>query len=298
MERDWIEKLRNRSGSEYLGDDAALFDGMLLTVDMLTEGVDFLLNEVDPERIGRKALAVNLSDLAAMGGIPTGVLVAVVLPRTDDSLELAERLYEGMRPLLEKYDVRLLGGDTNRWDGGLVISITALGRTSAKGPLKRGGAKPGDVLLVTGSLGGSILEHQFSFEPRVFEAIYLNEHHEIHAAIDLSDGLALDLHRLAEESRVGALLDESSIPIAPDADKLARQSGKTPLEHALSDGEDFELLLAVPENEARRLLETQALLERFGTTLYRVGRLTEDRALKIAGASGNVRTLEPKGFEH
>lgn len=299
MELEWIKRLRERPGSELLGDDAAVLGENILTVDLLTEGVDFLLEETEPEWIGRKALAVNLSDLAAMGGMPTAVLVALALPRTTpDGLDLIERLYAGMETLRKKYGVRLAGGDTNRWDGGLVLSITALGRVTGRAPLRRSGGRANDVLLVTGPLGGSILEHQFRFEPRVFEALYLNENHEIHAAIDISDGLTLDLHRLAGESRLGATLEAAAIPISGDAVKLSGRSGKTPLEHALSDGEDFELLLAVPESEAETLLETQPLLSCFGTTLYRIGRLTDERVLNIIDFDGIVRPIAPKGFEH
>lgn len=304
MELEWINRLRERPESGYLGDDAAVFGDQLLTVDMLTEGVDFLLDQTEPERIGRKALAVNLSDIAAMGGTPTAVLVSLALPVPVEpdgdrrSLELAERLYGGMRPLLERYRVALIGGDTNRWHGGLVLSITALGRIAPKGPLRRSGGKSGDVLLVTGPLGGSITEHQFLFEPRVWEASYLNEHHEIHAAIDLSDGLSLDLHRLAWESGLGAVLDETLIPITDEACRLSERDGRSPLKHALADGEDFELLLAVPAPEADRLLKTQPLRERFGTTLYRVGVLTEKKEFLLRDCQGKLAPLAPEGFEH
>lgn len=309
MELDWIKSLRENPKHSRLGDDAAVWavdpksamDDCVLTVDMLTEGVDFLLAETEPERIGRKALAVNLSDVAAMGAIPTAALVAVALPnRTQhglNSLELAERLYAGMSPLLDKYDVELIGGDTNCWDGGLVLSITAFGQITSSGPLRRGGGRSGDVLLVTGPLGGSLLEHQFDFEPRIFEALYLNENFEIHAAIDISDGLAIDLHRLAEESRLGAVLKSEMIPIAPDAVRMSKSSDTPPLEHALSDGEDFELLLAVEANDAAKLLQTQPLFERFGTTLYQIGFLCNGPGVWIQDDE-RLYPLPPKGFLH
>lgn len=304
MELEWIKQLRQQTKKEFIGDDAAVIDlkgQTVLTVDMLTEGVDFLLSEHCTKRIGRKALAVNLSDIAAMGAIPTAVLIALALPKNPSNglgvLELAEQLYTGMKPLLEKYHVDLIGGDTNSWDGGLVLSITALGRTISKGPLRRNGAKAGDAILVTGPLGGSLLRHQFDFEPRIFESLYLNEHHEIHAAIDISDGLSLDLHRLATESRLGAILDAEAIPITSDAVEMSKISGKLPLQHALSDGEDFELLLAVPENEAKLLIEKQPLKDRYGTTLYRIGTLTGENDFLLE-ESGVRIPLIPEGFQH
>jgi thiamine-monophosphate kinase len=293
MEIEWIEQLRSRAGSELLGDDAAVLGDTIITVDMLTEGIDFLLGRVDPKWIGRKALAVNLSDIAAMGGIPTFIVIAVALPKSA-GIQLAEQLYNGMEPLIQKYSLTLAGGDTNTWNNGLVISVTILGRVTPHGVLRRNGGKSGDRILVTGLLGGSILEHQFLFEPRIFEALYLNEHFNIHAAIDISDGFSLDLHRLSVESGLGAVLHENSIPISPAAVQLSQQTGKTPLEHALSDGEDFELLLAVPPDEAEKLLHLQPLREQFNVTLYSVAELTSEPGLRFS----NGTALQPQGFEH
>ncbi|MDR2757142.1 MAG: thiamine-phosphate kinase [Planctomycetaceae bacterium] len=293
METEWIKWLRSRVGTELLGDDAAVIGDTIITVDMLTEGIDFLLGRVDPQWIGRKALAVNLSDIAAMGGVPTFIVVAVALPKSE-GIQLAEQLYNGMEPLIQKYSLTLAGGDTNTWDNGLVISITVLGRVTPQGVLRRNGGKPGDKILVTGMLGGSILERQFLFEPRIFEALYLNEHFDIHAAIDISDGFSLDLHRLSFESGLGAKLYEQSIPISPAAVRLSQQTGRTPLEHALSDGEDFELLLAVPPDEAEKLLTTQPLHKHFNVILYPVAELTLESGLRFT--DGTV--LLPQGFEH
>ena len=235
-----------------------------VTVDLLTDHVDFELSEVDPRRVGRKALAVNLSDLAAMASQPLAGVVALALPRRG-GLELAKSLYEGMLPLAEQFDLAIAGGDTNSWDGPLVISITLLGQVTARGPLRRGGAKPGDRILVTGSFGGSILGRHFDFEPRVREALLLHERYELHAGIDVSDGLSIDLMHLCEESRCGAVLRTDLIPVSDDARRVdsvmlkhnlqgERADGSTPLDHALGDGEDFELILAVPPEEARALV--------------------------------------------
>ncbi|MDR1922775.1 MAG: thiamine-phosphate kinase [Planctomycetaceae bacterium] len=331
MESAWIEYLRSESGTELIGDDAAVIDGKVFTVDMLTEGVDFILSEVSLELVGRKSLAVNLSDIAAMGAVPESVLIAVSLPRNkqnkssisktdelvkiggdsgdggdsidgivkdDAGLILASKLYAGMKPLLEKYHVKVAGGDTNCWDGGLVIAITAIGSVLPQGVFKRAGVKADDAILVTGELGGSILRHQFLFEPRIFEAIYLNQNHTIHAAIDISDGLAIDLHKIAKESNLGAIISANRIPISNDAITCSKNSGRTPLEHALADGEDFELLLAAPQSEADNLIKTQPLLKKFGTKLHQIGHFKNSQKIEIINQNGTTSLLPKIGYEH
>jgi len=301
MEAELIKRIRSMPGTELIGDDAAVIGDNIITVDMLTEGVDFLLAETPPQWIGRKALAVNLSDIAAMGGVPKWIFMAVALPKSgpskNDALELAEQLLVGARPLIDKYNLVLAGGDTNTWEGGLVVSITVIGNVTKNGVFRRSGGKAGDRILVTGKLGGSILRHQFFFEPRIAEALHLNEHYEIHAAIDISDGLSLDLNRLAIESRLGATIYESKIPIAEDAVKLSQQSGRLPIDHALSDGEDFELLFTVAPPEAEKLLSMQPFRSS-GVTLYNIGELTSEAGLRIVSANGISNPLTPKGFEH
>jgi len=297
MEAELLKRIRSLPGTELIGDDAAVIGDRIITVDMLTEGVDFILAETDPKWIGRKALAVNLSDIAAMGGEPRWIFVAVALPK-HGALELAEQLLAGMKPLIDKYSLILAGGDTNTWDGGLIVSITVIGCVAEKGVFRRSGGKAGDRLLTTGKLGGSILQHQFSFEPRIDEALYLNRHYEVHAAIDISDGLTLDLHRLATESRLGAILFETKIPIADDAVTLSGQSGRSPLDHALSDGEDFELLFSVAPQEAKKLLSLQPFQTTSGVILYDIGELTATTGLQMVTADGISKPLIPQGFEH
>jgi thiamine-monophosphate kinase len=297
VESELIKHIRSLPGTDLIGDDAAVIGDRIITVDMLTEGVDFILADTDPQWIGRKALAVNLSDIAAMGGEPRWIFVAVALPR-NGALKLAEQIFAGMRPLIEKYNLILAGGDTNTWDGGLVISVTVIGSVAEKGVFRRSGGKAGDRILVTGKLGGSILQHQFLFEPRINEALHLNKHYTIHSAIDISDGLTLDLHRLATESVCGATLIESAIPIAEDAVKLPQQSGRSSLEHALSDGEDFELLFSVAPHEAKKLLTEQPFQSSSGAVLYDIGELTTEPGLRMAMPDGIVKPLTPRGFEH
>jgi thiamine-monophosphate kinase len=268
---------------------------LVATTDMLMEGVDFDLRRHEPERVGRKALAVNLSDLAAMAAAPVAALVSLALPRSGGEA-LAKRLYEGMLLLAAEFDCPIAGGDTNSWDGPLVISITALGEVQPNHRWRRSGARPGDAIMVTGSFGGSILSKQLDFTPRIAEALWLAEHVQVHAAIDVSDGLSLDLFRLCEASGCGAALDPATIPVAAAAEELARQrnDGTTAVDHALADGEDFELILAVPLDSAKELLADQPL----GTPLTMIGSFITERGLFAAGADMQFHPLLPRGYEH
>jgi thiamine-monophosphate kinase len=305
MEAHFIAWLRKRLPSHPLlrlgpGDDAAVLQfaegrECVVTVDLLTDHVDFELAHVDPRRVGRKALAVNLSDMAAMASRPQAAVIALALPRSG-GMELAVELYEGLLPLAERYHVAIAGGDTNSWDGPLVLSVTLLGEVTGRGPLRRGGARPGDRVLVTGSFGGSILGRQFDFEPRVEEAVLLNQRYALHAGIDVSDGLSTDLAHLAKESNCGALVQIETVPVSEAADRLAEKlaDGSTPLEHALHDGEDFELILAVPPDEAEQLLAEQPL----DVPLTAIGEFIIEPGLWQREGKGPRRPLVPRGWEH
>jgi thiamine-monophosphate kinase len=305
MERDFIEWLRQRTQPTRevglgIGDDAAIlkFSGqgqVVVTTDMLMDGVDFQLDRCDPRRIGRKALAVNLSDLAAMAARPVAAFVSLALPR-EGGLQLAKELYEGLFAIAEEFETSIAGGDTNSWNGPLVINVAAIGSVTERGPLLRSGAKPGDWILVTGTFGGSLLSRHFDFTPRVREALHLQEHFELHAGMDVSDGLSLDLSRLAKESGCGAELELSAIPLSPDAVAIANQNrdGMSPLDHALGDGEDFELILAVAPTEARRLLDLQPLTVK----MSRIGEFVATPGLWSVSENGERRPLVPRGYEH
>lgn len=309
MESEFIHWLRRRlpPHPQLLlgpGDDAAVLRlaadaACVVTTDTLTDGVDFILGRDDPRRIGRKALAVNLSDLAAMAARPVAALVSLVLPRANAdtaALDLAVELFEGLLPLAEEFQVAIAGGDTNTWPGSLVIGVTAIGETTAHGPLCRGGARPGDVILVTGQFGGSLLGKQFDFVPRVAAALLLHERYQIHAATDVSDGLTLDLSHICAESRCGATVELSRIPVSAAAEELTRQlgDGRSPLDHALADGEDFELILAVPPDESDRLLADQPL----PVPLSRIGTFTVEPGLSQIAADGSRSPMAPRGYEH
>ena len=281
-----------------IGDDAAVLQLVepaqcVVTSDLLMDGTDFVLRECDPRRAGRKALAVNLSDLAAMAAKPVAAIVSLALPKSC-ALSLARELYHGILPLAKQYDTIIAGGDTNTWDGPLAISITAIGEVTDTPPLRRNGARSGDIVIVTGKLGGSILGKHFDFTPRVNEALRLTRAYEIHAATDISDGLSLDLANITSESGCGAVLDLASVPIAEAAHRLAEQTTQSPIDHALSDGEDFELILSVPPTEAERLCADRPL----DIPLTAIGTYIEEPGLWYEDMQGGRVSLPPRGYRH
>jgi thiamine-monophosphate kinase len=286
-----------------IGDDAAVLrwsDGgdLVVTTDAITDQVDFVLEETDRKLVGYKALAVNLSDLAAMAAEPVAAVVSLVLPREGarglDAKQLAIELYHGMLPLAERLGVAIAGGDINSWDGPLAISVTAFGRGTAHGPLTRSGAKPGDSILVTGSLGGSILGRHLNFEPRVREALLLNERYKLSAGMDISDGLALDASRLAAASGCGVALQLDAIPVSNDARRLAERDGRSPLEHALSDGEDFEILFAARSDVAEQIIRDRPL----DVPATIIGVCVDEAGLWKRGPRGELAQLDADGFRH
>ncbi|MGL4552454.1 MAG: thiamine-phosphate kinase [Gemmataceae bacterium] len=279
------------------GDDTAAVawgggPACLITTDMLLEGSCFTLEgspiqvagvePASPRRVGRKAMAVNLSDIAAMAGVPVAAVVSVGLPRRGGRA-LAEELFLGVKERADEFGVAIVGGDTNSWDGPLTVSITLFGEPGPAGIVRRRGAEVGDWLLVTGPLGGSLRGKHLDFTPRVREGLALARCAELKAMIDLSDGLSLDLSRLCAESRCGAVLWADAVP---------RTAGAT-LEQALGDGEDFELLFAVPAAVGRELVARQPVE---GIALHAVGEIVESGLWLEAG--GARRPLDVTGYEH
>jgi thiamine-monophosphate kinase len=293
---DWLRQ-RTPSAQRVLvgpGDDTAVLTwppdaACLVTTDMLLEGSCFLL-DAGGRRIGRKAMAVNLSDMAAMAGRPIAAVVSVGLPRRGGRA-LAEELYLGLREAADAFDTAIVGGDTNSWDGPLVINVTLLGEATPRGAVRRSGAKAGDWLFVTGPLGGSILGKHLDFTPRVREALRLHAAAELHAMIDISDGLAADLNHLCTESGCGAVLHAEAIPLTPDARRM--NDNCSPLEHGLGDGEDFELLFAVGPDDGRTLLQTQPIP---GLALAHIGECVAQGLWIEEG--GQRRELSPRGYVH
>lgn len=286
-----------------IGDDAAIMKWnvpnipatslpqIVLTTDALGDGSHFKLSEHSPRRIGRKAAAVNLSDIAAMGAKANSLLVSFTLPRSA-SRDLARELFEGICEMAEHFQVSIAGGDTNCWDGPLNICITAIGEVIGNEVWRRSGAKPGDLAVVTGPVGGSILGKHLDFLPRLDLSEQLGGRGLVHAATDVSDGLALDLHHLGTDSRIGVIVDLEKVPISEAAQELAKSTGKTPLQHALGDGEDFELLLAIPPTSVPTL-KSMGLWEKF----FVVGEFTQRTGL-WSRIGQKLQQLPPIGYSH
>lgn len=299
-EFDYIRWLRSQITTADLvrvgiGDDCAVLNpsgkATLITTDMLLDGSHFRLADVGPRRVGRKALAVNLSDIAAMGGRPTAAVVSLGLPR-DNANEIAAEAFRGIKLLADEFGVAIAGGDTNTWNGPFVLSITLLGEPGPVGPILRSGARPGDWLLVSGSLGGSILGKHLDFTPRVHEALELQDHSQPHAMIDISDGLAADVGHIAEESGHGFVLFAERIPISQAAQSMS--DGVSPLQHALGDGEDFELAFTVAPEDGQRLMAGQPLAS---VRLAHIGLCVPEPGLYLETA-GRREPLPPLGYTH
>jgi thiamine-monophosphate kinase len=243
------------------GDDCAVLDLgvpeklILFKTDAVVEGIHFT-KETPPEKIGRKALARGLSDIAAMAGTPTAALVTMALPKIFDA-EFVEKIYDGITALAEQSRVAIVGGETTTNPERILISIALLGTVTRGKQLLRSGAKAGDAIFVTGELGGSLAGRHLEFEPRLAEARWLAEHFFIHALMDVSDGLAGDLRHILNASNVGAEIFKPAIPISRAAKLRAKENpaAKPALLAALTDGEDFELLFTLASKDAVKLLD-------------------------------------------
>ncbi|WP_435006638.1 thiamine-phosphate kinase [Tundrisphaera lichenicola] len=297
----WIRE-RSESGKGVetgIGDDCAVLRirpgaETLVTTDMLMEGRHFRLDEAGASAVGYKALAVNLSDIAAMAGVPIAAFVAVALPKRE-ATSIAMGLHEGIASLARAFGVTLAGGDTNAWDGPLVVSVTVLGESTDRKVVRRSGAQVGDAILVTGPLGGSLLGRHLHPLPRVTEALAIARSVDIRSMIDLSDGLSSDLgHILKESGGLGATLDGPAIPIHDDARRCSTLDGLDPLQHALNDGEDFELCLTLRPEEATLILANPP----GGVRLFRVGTIDAQPGLRLRGMDGIVRSIQSSGFDH
>jgi thiamine-monophosphate kinase len=229
------------------GDDCAVIGRpraarwQLLKTDVVVEGVHFLPEE-DARRVGWKALCRAISDIAAMGGTPAQALITIAAP-LKSPVERMKALYAGLRKAARKYSVSIVGGETSRSPGPLFINVALTGWVERQHCVLRSGGRPGDLLYVTGRLGGSLAGKHLDFQPRVEEARWLVSHFKPRAMMDLSDGLASDLPRLAAASQCGYTVEEARLPL---------NRGCTPVQ-AMSEGEDFELLFALPARSAAAL---------------------------------------------
>ncbi len=289
-EFDFISWLRSQQKpSEVVelpaGDDLAVLkwkteDLLLVGVDQVLDGVHFDSSIHSPRQIGKKAMNRNLSDCAAMACLPAAAVASIALPR-GTTMDYAKELYLGIKAAADEFAFPIVGGDTASWSGRLVVTVTILGRSAGSEPVTRNGARPGDRIYVTGPLGGSIRGRNMTFAPRVFEGFQLGKSGLVSAMIDISDGLSRDLRHICEQSGVGALVDASAIPVHEDAIQM-RRDGHSALDHALHDGEDYELLF------------TCAALH---GSYRQIGVITSEPGILLE--QNDVRTpLEPKGWEH
>lgn len=305
----FIDHIRRRfadlpdQGFEGIGDDCAVLplggEALVFTSDLLTEGVHFLRHATSARELGGKSLAVNLSDVAAMGARPVATLLSIALP-PDASGVWAEEFMEGYRELSARFGTPLVGGDTTRSESGVTINVTAIGRSPLTHLKRRRDARPGDALFVAGELGASgaglrdlLAGHpdtppariHRNPQPQVDEGIWLGGRPEVHAMMDLSDGLASDLRHILDESDCGAEVELERIPVAAGSD----------LRMAACGGEDYKLLFTAAPTATRQLEEE--FLARFGTPLHRIGRITERAGLTWLQAGSPVQ-LDWQGFTH
>ncbi len=296
---DWLQK-RIAGAPDVLlgpGDDCALVDpqgagALAITTDTLLEGAHFRPDD-DPRAVGEKALAASLSDLAAMGCRPRWC-VAGVGCRRGAAADWAERFADGVLACAARHGIALVGGDVTLGDGPVSITVTAVGSPFPGGPVRRAGARAGDVLAVTGRLGGSLAGRHLSFTPRLRESEHLCAAGAVHAMMDLSDGLALDLRRLCRASGVGAVVEAAALPVHDDARTAA--DGRSPALHALTDGEDFELLCAVAADRWTELAAGWPFAEVPFTAVGRCVPVAE--GLALMGADGSRTDWPEGGYVH
>ncbi len=328
-----IETLRTRFGRTTLpvvrgiGDDAAVIgtssgEDWLVTTDLLAEGIHFEHATASLRDIGHRAAVANLSDIAAMGGTPRYLLVSLACPKTSTSRQV-EALYAGLMRAAKPYGLQLIGGDTSASKGGWFLSITLLGTVKRGRALFRSGARVGDLLYVTGTLGDSraglsLLQahgsaaRRLSKLPAGYRRFLIGRHLRptaqvrigralanqrlATAVIDLSDGLSGDLRHLCNQSQVGAEIDLDSIPVSPACRAFARLTGEAPTVPALAGGEDYELLFAVAPGKTTSV---ERVAKAAGIRLSRIGRITARRhGLVVRSRSGTVRPLQVTSYEH
>jgi thiamine-monophosphate kinase len=268
------------------GDDCAVlkFDKkryQLFTCDMIMENVDFTLKD-DPYLIGRKAVAVSISDIASSCGLPKHCLISLGVPK-NTPLKFLDCLFRGMLDICREYKINIAGGDLSS-SNRVVIDVSMLGLVEKKHLALRSTTKPGDYIFVTGELGGSILGKHFKFTPRVREARFLSKNFKINAMIDVSDGLVQDLNHILIQSKVGAVIYEELIPLSPQAHGLS---------DALNNGEDFELIFTMPQIEAKRFLNRKIINFKF------IGEIVDKKyGFKLTYSSGKIKDIKLKGFTH
>ncbi|MCX5632210.1 MAG: thiamine-phosphate kinase [Phycisphaerae bacterium] len=271
-----------------IGDDMAQIklprgNSVLITTDMLLDGVHFDTKEASLEQIGYKSMAASLSDCAAMATIPLAAVVSVALPRNFGAAKL-KKLHKGILIAAKKYNCPLIGGDMTSWRKPLAVSVAMLSVPGKTKPVRRSTAKTGDVICVTGTLGGSIVKKHLEFEPRLKESLMIAQG-GANSMMDISDGLSTDLNHICRLSKKGAIVYADRIPITRNAKGLIA---------ALKDGEDFELLFTMPQGKFGRLKKQW----RFKIKLTVIGKIVAGSSVKIKMPYGKVAELLPAGFDH
>lgn len=325
-ERGLVDRIRARLPAappwvvHGVGDDAAVLEPVrgtldVVTTDALVEGVHFERAFGTPRDLGHKALAINLSDLAAMGAAPRAAVLSLALPAEMPVADV-DALLDGVIELATQHRVALVGGNVARSSGPLFVDMTALGTVKRRSTLTRAGARPGDDLYVSGTVGAAaaglhwLRQHSSPApvdaamadcvrrylrpEPRVRLGMLVGRNRAANAAIDLSDGLGDGVRHLTEPGDLGAIIEASAVPVDPCARRWFEQNGIDPIDAALRGGEDYELLLAIAPSPRRRT----ALLHRLAgrVPLTRIGTVTETAGLVLRGADGD--TPLPPGYTH
>jgi len=299
---EWFARQSKLSAADFpigIGDDMAQIrlaedSSVLVTTDMLLDGVHFDLQRATLKQVGYKAMAVSLSDCAAMATVPVAAVVSVALPKGFGEKEL-KQLHSGISLAGDKFGCPLVGGDITAWKENtpFAISVAMLSRPAGNQPIKRSFAKVGDCICVTGSLGGAPARpdggKHLEFEPRVKEAIKIAQKAAINAMIDISDGLSSDLNRICRASNVGAIINAKQIPISQQA-----RRAEDPLSSALNDGEDFELLFTLAQGECEKLLGKWS----GPIPITRIGTITDTKIMQIKMPDGQISDLQVAGYDH
>lgn len=304
-----------------IGDDVAVLDGggdewLLAKVDIQVEGVHFVPGSISPRDLGRKALAINLSDIAATGGRPDYALVSLALP-AETEVDWVEELYRGLRQEGDRYGVSIVGGNMARSPQAIVVDVFVLGRVPREHLLLRAGARGGDRVLVTGTLGDSaaglallqqpsiqldgvhreqLLARHFTPTPRLPEAAVIAGRRQATAMIDLSDGLSSDVGHICERSGVGVRLWAARLPISPATRQVAGAAGQPAWQLALEGGEDYELCFTAPPGAAEEL--AKAVEVETGTLVTIVGEILPDQRRRLVREDGTEASLRAHGWEH
>jgi len=307
-----------------IGDDCAAYytspDKIVLaTCDMLVENIHFTLSTCSPRQLGRKAMTVNISDIAAMGGIPRQALFSLGAA-SSTSVEFIDQLADGMKEEAKLFEINIVGGDTVRSPLGLVINITLIGEVETDLIIRRDTANPGDLIMVTGELGGSaaglvlllgegksslvspgilreVKEAHLSPIPEIKEGRIIAQNKLATSMIDISDGLSSDLTRICEASRVGAKVYTSQIPLLPAAESVAKLLKKNPLDFALYGGEDYKLLFTASPQKADDIIKL--LKKELGAKVTIVGEIKDKKeGIKLENLQGKVVDLQAKGYNH